>query len=218
MNRYASIRACAVVFAVSLLTALTPGREALAEPETLYTPGASEIDEDGILRRMELELRQSITPAARTTARTAVEKEAVESTRPQTARLLLPVVIALAGGEVRAGELVLVRNEITQSGAAGLPVADLSSIEFTEWRKLGALRSADGGFLYGPVAAEVRLKNGAAQRIALQPDEWLRLNLTTRNGPVAVFGMFVSPTEMEKPEPPADVARSIKFGESGAAI
>jgi hypothetical protein len=218
MNRYVHIRALTPVLAAALLLTFAPGREARAQPESLYTPGASEIDEDGILRRMELELRQSITPAARTTARTAVEKEAVESTRPQTARLLLPVVISLAGGEVRAGELVLVRSEITQPGAAGLPCTELSSIEFTEWRKLGALRSAEGGFLYGPVAAEVRLKNGAAQRIALQPDEWLRLNLTTRTGPVAVFGMFISPTELEKPEPPADVARSLKFGEPGAAI
>jgi hypothetical protein len=218
MKRYVRIRTLAPIFAVALLTGLAPERAAQAEPETLYTPGASEIDEDGILRRMELELRQSITPAARTTARTAVEKEVAESTRPQTARLLLPVVISLAGGEVRAGELVLVRSEIAQPGAAGLPCTELSSIEFTEWRKLGALRSAEGGFLYGPVAAEVRLKNGAAQRIALQPDEWLRLNLTTRTGPAAVYGMFISPTEVEKPEPPADVARSIKFGEPGAAI
>ncbi len=218
MNRFVHFRTLAPISLLALMATIAPQRDASAEPESLYTPGASEIDEDGILRRMELELRQSITPAARTTARSSAEKETVETTRPQTTRLVLPVVIALAGGEVRAGELILVRSEIAQAGAVGLPCAELSSIEFTEWRKLGALRGAEGGFLYGPVAAEVRLKNGVTQRISLQPDEWLRLNLITRTGPVAVFGMFVSTSEMEKPEPPADAVRSLKFGEAGAAI
>ncbi|MBX7059351.1 MAG: hypothetical protein K1X75_14905 [Leptospirales bacterium] len=162
--------------------------ELIAEGEA-YTPGASVINENEILDRMERELGEQ-RPAR--SAPVAPTEQSASAALP-AALPELPAQIELAGGAVRTGILrlpgrYLELRSLEDGESLRIEVQQIAELEFQDWAAAGDLRTAEGvRTLFFPIRCRLRLSDGRELIGRLNPYLWLRLRFQEGSGAVALY-------------------------------
>lgn len=161
---------------------------AVNEAREEYVPGSSEIEEANILKRMELELGQKITPEETEPTESTEKTEAPPDTRMESNEIH-PITLILKNDSRIQGTVYLSQSELVLHVPLGgvetsqrIPIEELRFIRIEKWKAVRA----------SPVSAE----NRTAQRIYFYPEictagtvsgrevrgrfesrDWLQLNL-----------------------------------------
>ncbi|MCB1309960.1 MAG: hypothetical protein KDK30_17350 [Leptospiraceae bacterium] len=172
------------LLAIGIPTVLAAVNEVREE----YVPGSSEIEEANILKRMELELGQKITPQEIEPRETAEKAEASQEAHIES-NGIHPITLILKNNSRIQGNVYLSQSELVLHIPLGgvetsqrIPLEDLRFIKIEKWKAVRATpvssenRNAQRVYYYPEICTAGTI-SGREVRGRFESRDWLQLNL-----------------------------------------
>ncbi len=166
------------------LTALSiPGFSSLWSEDA----GGAYIDENTILRKMEIEIGEKINPLRREAAQTETESQENEKQKHEAQNHNYKVRLQLSGSDFVEGEVVLSQKMVElRSGEEGnarrfqIELKKIRSIEFQEWsvRTRKSTEKGESKLYFMPRKCQVVTLDGKSYQGYFQNMDWLQLDLS----------------------------------------
>lgn len=163
-----------------------------------YIPGESQIIEENILKRMEKEIGEQVTPVSQTKEKMVINKKE-QKTEISAKIFSFQVILIARDGHNYPGTIFFAEHQIqTKSDPEkpeiinSLAFTDIQSIEFLDWRPWLVSEESEKTHrvYFFPYQCIIVMRNGKKLQGFYQTFDWLQINMQSENSRVSFYTYF----------------------------